>query len=131
MLSRKQIQVARAVFEGQLNEAEIGREFRVSQKVLRSWLVCEEFQGELGRLCAESVHETRRILSRYGPTAAMQLASLLGSDKADTVRRAALDLVDRCLAGEKLAASSQGSEAPSVSDEQAQSMLLELAKGRS
>ena len=129
MLTKKQLLVAQAVYEGRLNEPELCREFKVTAATLVRWLGEEDFQAELGRLCAESVHQTRRILSRYGPTAALQLATLLGSEKDDTVRRAALDLVDRCLALEKGQSQSEPADEPQISDEQAKAMLMELVKG--
>jgi len=101
MLSKKQKRVARALYEGQLSEEQIGARFGVSGKRLGDWLGQEEFGAELVRLCAESQRETRFILARYGPIAALRLAELLGSEKPDIARRAALDMIDRCLAGEE------------------------------
>ena len=132
MLTINQKQVARAVYEGRLSEDEIVEQFNLRPQRLSRWLQTEAFQQELHRLCETSIHETRCIISRFGPTAALQLASLLGSDKDDTVRRAALDLVDRCLAINKQpknASTKEDDNEPEISDEQAKAMLCELAKG--
>ena len=96
---------------------------------LEHWLADGVFQAELDRLCGRSMRQTRFILTRYGPIAAMQLAGLLGEkDKPDTVRRAALDLIDRCLEVRQRR-EADGEEAADLSDEQARQMLLELAQG--
>ena len=79
---------------------------------------------------ASSHRETRYIVARYGPVAALKLAELLGSDKPDIARRAALDMVDRCLAKPQAGPKRQDDGPENqLSDEQAQQMLLTLAAG--
>ena len=55
---------------------------------------------------------------------------LLDSEKDDTARRTALDMIDRCL-NERVAGSDEDEtdNATSISDEQARRMLLTLAAG--
>ena len=130
MLTKKQLKVARALYEGNLSEKEIVEQLEVSERVLSRWLNNEEFQGELARLSERSARETRFIISRWGPVAAMKLAELIGSDKPDTARRAALDLIDRCLHSP----AGNGKESDEligeeISDEEAKKMLLTLAEG--
>ena len=131
MLTIKQKKVAQAVYEGRLSETEIAEQFKISPQLLGKWLQSETFQQELHRLCETSIHETRCIISRFGPTAALQLATLLSSEKDDTKRRAALDLVDRCLAIQKQtqADTNPTDDEEPISDAAAKAMLLELAKG--
>jgi len=131
MLTKKKKKVAQAVYEGRLSETEIAEQFKISPQLLGKWLQTETFQQELHRLCETSIHETRCIISRFGPTAALQLATLLSSEKDDTVRRAALDLVDRCLAIQKTGQDTPTDEQDDepISDVQAKAMLLELVKG--
>ena len=130
MLSKKQKTVARALYEGELGEEEIVRQFGVSGKRVRDWLGEEEFGAELMRLCGESQRETRFILARYGPIAALRLAELLGSDKPDIARRAALDMIDRCLTGNE-PAGAEGDDAAEAewTDEQVREMLGALTGG--
>ena len=132
MLSKKQKEVAEAIFEGELTEKEIREKFKLSPLVWSRWLGSEEFQEELGRWSESSSREAGFIISRYGPIAALKLVELLNSDKPDVARRAALDLVDRCMNRGGVAAEDrvedEGSE-PTITDEQARKMILALAEG--
>ena len=60
MLTTKQRRVARAVYEGQLTEEQLCREFGITLKLLRRWLVSEELQRELA--CDVYI---QRIKERY------------------------------------------------------------------
>lgn len=130
MLSKQQVRLAADVYGGRLSEKALSSRHKVSLRVLREWLRMPEFQAELQRLCDESMQETRCTISRYGPVAALKLAELLASGKEDTVRRAALDLVDRCL---KNSAEPVGGEDEEeqlmLSDDDARRMLFTLAEG--
>ena len=136
MLSKRQKEVARALYEGRHSEAELAERFQLGRNTLAQWLEQPDFQQELQRLCQSSLRETRFIITRYGPIAALRLAELLGAEKDDTARRAALDMVDRCLkivepggdsdrdgGGDRDDPFEQG-----ISDEQARTMLLALAE---
>ncbi len=124
MLSGKQKRVAKAVFEGQ-GLAEIRRKNTVSYVKLEEWRKEGEFQEEVERLCQEAERETRRIVSRFGPIAALRLAELAGSEKAEVARRAALDLVQWCLRG-KAKGKEEAGEMP---EEEARQMLARFAEG--
>jgi len=131
MLRKRQIEVAQQLYEGRLTEDEILEQFKLSRKILRKWLATEEFQKELEDLHERSRREAQFAIARYAPVAALRLAELVGSEKADIARRAATDLVDRCL---KLnvpvdSAESREEDCSDITDEQARQMLLTLAKG--
>jgi hypothetical protein len=126
MLTKEQKQAAEALFKGHSVE-DVAREINFPVRRVRRWLGREEFQQEMDQLSEESMRETRAILTRFGPHAAMKLVELLGSEKADTARRAALDLVDRCL--NRKAIPPEDGEDEDISDEQAQEMLKTLAEG--
>ena len=130
MLTTKQREVARALYEGQLSEEQLSERFGISVRQLRKWLEAEAFQQELGRLCEAAERETRFILNRYGPIAAAKLVMLLDSDKDDTARRVALDMIDRCLHERTAGSEEDGANRDAeISDEQARRMLLTLADG--
>ena len=97
MLTKKQRLVARAMYEGGLDDEQIRRKFGIGNRQMKRWLDQEEFQRELHRLCQDSMRETKFILTRYGTVAAWKLVELLNGDKPDITRRAALDLIDRCV----------------------------------
>jgi len=130
MVSERQEKVAMELYMGNLSEQEICEKYRLRPRLLRRWLDSDEFQAELTRLQASSRREARFIVARYGPVAALRLAELLSSDKPDIARRAALDMVDRCLARSG-AATQDRTDPPEqeITEEQAQQMLLTLAAG--
>ena len=89
--------------------------------------ILEEFLGELSRLQETAKREAHFTIARYAPVAALRLAELVGSEKGDIARRAALDLVDRCL--EITIADNKAEQEEEMSDDQVRSKLLRLAEG--
>ena len=142
MLTQRQRAAAKALFEGLLTETQILKQYRLSPTTWQQWLQTEEFKQELQEHCQSAIRETCFIITRYGPIAALKLAELLGSDKPDVARRAALDLIDRCLnqtpdknqddqelSKRNMLRLEPQSDRPEFSDEQARRMLLALAEG--
>lgn len=131
MLSKKQKEVVREMYEQQLSEREVLERFGLSNKVFQRWLNSEEFTDELERLCANSARETRLILSRFGPVAAVRLVELMQSEKDDVARRASLELIGKCLGScdSELDGNDDARGIGDVSDAQAREMLAMLAKG--
>ena len=132
-LNKKQKLVAEALYKGECREEEIAEKYGVPVSRLHLWLEQDDFKAELGRLCQASLRETRFTIARYGPIAALRLAELLGSEKEDTARRAALDMIDRSLKTHE-GDSSDGegatdSEESQLTDDQVRQMLLKLAEG--
>ena len=110
------------------SEREILHRFEMKPGQLQRLLGKPAFQNELQRINEASLHETRRILTRHGPRAALMLVSLLGQqDKPDIVRRASLDLIDRCLDLKKKEPQSPADE-KSLSDDQAREAIVALAQ---
>jgi hypothetical protein len=136
MLTNKQKRVATAIYQGQLSDEQIGQQYGVSVKRLAGWREEPEFGQYIDQLCESTGRETRCILSRYGPLAAMRLAELIGSDKPDMARRAALDLIDRCLrlprdgAGEPVDGQAASDPAATLTDEQARELLQAIVEPR-
>ena len=130
MLKKRQRQVAGAVFEGRLSITEILEKYKLSSVILERWLGREEFKREMERLCELREREMQYAIHRFAPIAVLKLAELLGAEKPDTARRAAVDLIDRCFNKEKEESEAPGEEeAQELSDEQAREMLLALAEG--
>lgn len=133
MLTKRQLTIAQAVYEGQLDEKQIRKRFRISPRQLKKWMQGEEFQQELLRLCENTMRQTRFILSRFGPIAALRLAELIGSDKPDVARRAALDMIEKSLAQSgapnAAAESADDQELKDLTDDEVQQMLAKLAAG--
>ena len=131
MLSNRQKQVAKEVFEGNLAEEEILEQFKLSPMVLQKWFSQDEFEQELDRLCQGSNRQAQFTIARFAPIAALKLVELIGSDKPDVARRTALELIDRCLkiTGSAKVTDQQQDSTEQLTDEQAQQMLITLADG--
>ena len=122
--------MAQALFEGRLSITEILEKYQLSSVILERWLQLEEFNQEMERLCELREREMQYAIHRFAPVAVLKLAELLGAEKPDTARRAAVDLIDRCFNKEKGGAETPSEEEePEISDEQAKKMLLALAEG--
>ena len=132
-LNKKQKLVAEALYKGLYREEEIAAQYNVPIFKLHRWLEQEEFKAELDRLCQGSLRETRFTIARYGPIAALRLAELLGSEKEDTARRAALDMIDRSLKTNRVVDSDSAeptdADDAQLTDEQVRQTLLKLAEG--
>ena len=126
MLTKKQKLVAGALFEGKSSLVEIIGEYKLSMVVFEKWLRSGEFRGELDRLARIREMETEYTLQRFGSLAALKLAELLGSDKPDTARRAAVEVIDRCL---KKEGKEKEVEEPEVNEVKAKKMIIALAEG--
>jgi len=127
MLTRKQKMVAGALFEGKMSLVEIIGEYKLSTVVFEKWLKSGEFRGELDRLARIREMETEYTLQRFGALAALKLAELLGSDKPDTARRAAVEVLDRCM--KKNEKEEEKVKEEDVSEEKARRMVVVLAEG--
>ena len=123
--------VAGALFEGKMSLVEIIGEYKLSTVVFEKWLNSGEFRGELDRLGRIREMETEYTLQRFGPLAALKLAELLGSDRPDTARRAAVDVIDRCVRKEKEKEKEkeEEEEGPEVDEVKAKKMIVALAEG--
>ena len=129
MSSKKQRQVAQAIFEGQMGMREILDKFNLTPVIFERWLQTDEFQRELECWRKLRELETEFTIHRYGPLAALKLAELLGSEKPDTVRRAAVDLINRCLGSAvKTEGAAEDKNEPELTDQQAREMVLTLAE---
>ena len=93
-LTPRQLAVVDELFEGGLDEAGVLAKHKVSTRLYRAWLADELFAEEL----AFRFESTRRagdlIIARYTPVAAAKLVGLIDSDKAETVRKACLDILE-------------------------------------
>lgn len=127
MLTEQQIIAAGDLIDAGLSEREVIEQHRIDLSDWLAWLEDPEFQGELQRRAAAQQREAQYYLLRHGPLAARKLVALLSEqDKPDTVRRAALDILDRCLTHSSQEVDvMSGSE--DISGEQIQEKLLQYA----
>ena len=110
---------------------EIMEKYAVTTKILRRWMEKEEFVAEMRRVSEILQKQTQHTLMRHAPAAARRLAELVGNEKSEVARRAAVDLLDRCMKTLKGQGDGGAFEdrMAKVSEEEARRMLLTLARG--
>ena len=92
-LSKRQLAVIEDLFGGSMEEPRVLEKHNVSTRLYRKWLADELFADEL-RFRIESAKRTGElIIARYTPVAAAKLVGLIDSDKAETVRKACIDII--------------------------------------
>jgi len=92
-LSKRQLAVIDELFAGGLDETGVLAKHNVGTRMYRKWLADELFSDEL-RFRMESARRSGElIIARYTPVAAAKLVGLIDSDKAETVRKACLDIL--------------------------------------
>jgi len=76
-----------------MEELQVLEKHNVGTRLYRKWLADELFADEL-RFRIESAKRTGElIIARYTPMAAAKLVALTESDKAETVRKACIDIM--------------------------------------
>jgi len=92
-LSKRQLAVIEDLFGGSMEEPQVLEKHNVSTRLYRKWLANEVFADEL-KFRIESAKRTGElIIARYTPVAAAKLVGLIDSDKAETVRKACIDII--------------------------------------
>ena len=95
MLSRKQIQAARMIAEGELLQQEIAQQLKITPQTLVNWKKNEEFMKLIDEFLDAIVTEQLRDLKRISRKATTTLEKLLDA-KSEMVRfNAATDILDR------------------------------------
>jgi hypothetical protein len=92
-LNRKQLAVIDDLFDGDMDEQEVLAKHNLSWHLYRKWLGDERFKRELDIRIDSARKQSELIIARYAPIAALKLVSLTGSEKAETARKACIDLI--------------------------------------
>jgi len=93
-LTPRQMSVIADLFEGCLEESAVLAKHKVSARLYRRWLADDLFADELRFRIESAKRAGELIIARYTPVAAAKLVGLIDSDKAETVRKACLDILD-------------------------------------
>lgn len=93
-LTKKQRSILSDIFENQLDENEIQQKHNISREKLKEYISDPMFVDELESRVDSSRRQCRIIIARYGPLAAAKLVELTESEKAETARKACLDIID-------------------------------------
>jgi len=92
-LGKKQLAVIEDMFRGELDEQAILDKHKISKNIYNKWLTDENFIEEFNRRIAWLNRQSELIIARYASLAAAKLVQLTESEKAETARKACLDII--------------------------------------
>ena len=92
-ISKKQLKVIEDLFDGNMDEAEVLKKHKVSNRLYSKWLVDEVFSGELRFRIESGQRQSELLIARYMPSAAVKLVGLTASEKEETARKSCLDII--------------------------------------
>jgi hypothetical protein len=92
-LNKRQLAVLEDLFTGDLDEQAVLDKHAVSRQLYEQWFAQEQFAEQFERRMDRAYRQSRMILARYAPVAAAKLVELTNSDKAETARKACLDII--------------------------------------
>ena len=92
-LTKKQLAVIEDLFAGELDEQAILDKHNVDEQLYSKWQNDDDFTEQLERRIADAYRQSTVLIARYAPLAAAKLIQLTESDKAETARKACLDII--------------------------------------
>ena len=92
-LTKRQLSVIKDLFAGEMEEQEVLDKHNVKPHHYEQWLADERFVECFERRIARAYRESRAILARFAPVAALKLVNLTGSKKEEIARKACLDII--------------------------------------
>ncbi len=92
-LTKRQLAVIEDLFAGEKEEQEILDKHNVTPHRYAQWLADERFVECFERRIARAYRESRAILARCAPVAAIRLVNLTECEKEEIARKACLDII--------------------------------------
>ncbi len=92
-LTKRQLAVIEDLFADEMEEQEILGKHNVTPHRYEQWLADERFVECFERRIDRAYRESRAILARFAPVAALKLVNLTGSKKEEIARKACLDII--------------------------------------
>lgn len=92
-LTKRQLAVIEDLFAGELEEQAVLDKHNVKPHRYEQWLADERFVECFERRIARAYRDSRIILARYAPVAALKLVRLTECEKEETARKACLDII--------------------------------------
>jgi hypothetical protein len=92
-LTKKQLAVLEALFNGELDEQAVLDKHKTSRNVYNGWLADGSFVSEFDRRIMSAHRQSAALIARYAPLAALKLVQLTESQKEETARKACLDII--------------------------------------
>ncbi len=94
-LRRKQLDVLEDLFHSDLDEQGVLEKHGVSRGTYEKWLANELFMERFERYANNVRRRSELLMARYRCLAAAKLIELTASEKAETARRACLDIISQ------------------------------------
>ena len=129
MLSEREKNVVEKIFGG-MDEREACKKHNVSHIRLRHLYEGDDIYNYMEVLHKKALTKSRYELSRFGLVAVQKLGGLLENDKDETIRKAAVDILNKCpdawknKPGKKTGSQQPGCE---LSDDEVREKLRKLA----
>lgn len=92
-LSRRQLAVLEDLFSGGLDEQAVLDKYKISRNLYSRWLANEAFAEQFAQRIDGAYRQSAVLIARYAPLAAAKLVQLTESEKAETARKACLDII--------------------------------------
>ena len=92
-LSKRQLAVIEDLFAGELDEQAILDKHNVDRQLYSKWQNDDNFIEQFEKRIADAYRQSAVLIARYAPLAAAKLIQLTESDKAETARKACLDII--------------------------------------
>jgi hypothetical protein len=92
-LTKRQLVVIEDLFSGELDEQAVLDKYKISRNLYNKWQSDDNFAEQFDRRIAGAYRQSVALIARYAPLAAAKLIQLTESDKAETARKACLDII--------------------------------------
>ena len=92
-LTQRQLAVIEDLFAGELDEQAILDKHNVDRQLYSKWQNDDDFIEQFEKRIADAYRQSAVLIARYAPLAAAKLIQLTESDKAETARKACLDII--------------------------------------
>lgn len=92
-LSKRQLAVIEDLFAGELDEQAILDKHNVNRQLYSKWQNDDNFIEQFEKRIADAYRQSAVLIARYAPLAAAKLIQLTESDRAETARKACLDII--------------------------------------
>ena len=107
-LSRKQLAVIEDLFAGELDEQAVLDKYNVSKRLYNRWLADDRFIQQFNEHICRAYRQSQFVIARYATLAAAKLVQLTDCEKAETARKACLDILSPPTSAGKNAVTSTG-----------------------
>src|SRR4030042_1203504 len=130
-LSRKQLAVLDDLFNSDLDEQGVLDKHGVRRSTYENWLANELFAERFNRYVDNVRRRSELLIAKYGCLAAAKLVELTASEKAETARKACLDIISQPRMKPEAAEKDNNKQAEPLSEAKASKILAVLAEEKS